>query len=91
MVFLRDDRLELDNNRSERNIKPFVIGRKNWLFANTPKDANASAIIYSIVETANEDGLNPFLYQQSIFEGFPSIDLNNQKIWTNFYPGPSFT
>ena len=52
--------LELDNNRSERSIKPFVIGRKNWMFSNTPRGATASATIYSIIETAKENGLNPF-------------------------------
>lgn len=52
IAFLDDGRLEIDNNRAERSIKPFVIGRKNWLFANTPRGARTSAIIYSIVETA---------------------------------------
>lgn len=51
-----DGRLELDNNRSERSIKPFVIGRKNWLFANSPRGAKASATIYSVIETAKENG-----------------------------------
>lgn len=45
VAFLEDGRLEIDNNRSERSIKPVVIGRKNWLFANTPRGARASAII----------------------------------------------
>jgi len=67
-AFLQDGRLELDNNRGERSIKPFVIGRKNWLFCNTPKGAKASATIYSIVETAKENDLNPFLYLQFLFE-----------------------
>ncbi len=58
--FLKDGRLEIDNNWSKRSIKPFVIGRKNWLFANTPRGAKESAMIYSIVETAKENGLNPF-------------------------------
>ena len=52
MRFLDDGRIEISNNRAERSIKPFVIGRKNWLFANTPKGALASAVIYSIIETA---------------------------------------
>jgi hypothetical protein len=59
---LLDGRLELSNNRAERSIKPFVIGRKNWLFNNTPKGTVASAMIYSIVETTKENGLNPFEY-----------------------------
>lgn len=79
-TFLRDGRLELDNNRSERSIKPFVIGRKNWMFANTPRGALASAMIYSIIETAKENGLNPFIYLTYLFETLPNLtdpkDLN---------------
>jgi hypothetical protein len=71
--FLEDGRLEIDNNRAERSIKPFVIGRKNWLFANTPRGAKTSAIIYSIVETAKENGLNPSAYLQYLFERLPEI------------------
>ena len=51
---LEDGELEIDNNSAERAIKPFVIGRKNWLFSNTAKGANSSAIIYSIIETAHK-------------------------------------
>lgn len=76
-VFLTDGRLEIDNNRSERTIKPFVIGRKNWLFANTPSGARASAIIYSVVETAKENGLDPLRYLTYIFEQLPRSDYNN--------------
>lgn len=68
VVFLEDGRLELSNNRAERSIKPFVIGRKNWLFANTPRGARASAVIYSLVETAKEAGLNPFEYFKFVLE-----------------------
>jgi transposase len=71
IVFLKDGRLELDNNRSERAIKPVVIGRKNWLFANTPKGATASAILYSLVETAKANGLSPYAYLTYLFERLP--------------------
>lgn len=54
--------LSIDNNRAERAIKPFVIGRKNWLFSKTANGANASAILYSIIETARANGLTPFDY-----------------------------
>ena len=50
--YLDDGRLSIDNNRAERAIKAFVIGRKNWLFSNTCNGAHASAILYSLVETA---------------------------------------
>jgi transposase len=72
-VFL-DGRLELSNNKAERSIKPFVIGRKNWLFSATPRGAHASSVIYSIVETAKENKLKPFEYLKYIFENAP----NNQ-------------
>lgn len=71
LVFLQDGRLELDNNRSERSIKPFVIGRKNWLFANTPSGATASAVIYSLIETAKENGLSPYPYLTYLFAQLP--------------------
>lgn len=76
--FLLDGRLEIDNNRAERSIKPFVIGRKNWLFANTPRGARASAIIYSIVETAKENGLSPYAYLKYLFDRLPNIDITDQ-------------
>jgi transposase len=75
--FLKDGRLELDNNRSERSIKPFVIGRKNWLFANSPRGARSSAIIYRIVETAKENGLNPFSYLTYLFEQLPNVKVKD--------------
>ena len=69
-VFL-DGRLELSNNRAERAVRPFAIGRKNWLFCNTPHGANASATIYSIVETAKANGLRPFHYLNFLLERLP--------------------
>jgi transposase len=75
--FLEDGRLSLDNNSSERAVKTFVIGRKNWLFANTPRGARASAIIYSIVETAKENGLNPLAYLTYLFEQLPNINTSD--------------
>lgn len=72
-AYLLDGRLEIDNNRSERAIKPFVIGRKNWLFANTPKGAQASATIYSLVETAKENRLHPFYYLTYLLETLPQL------------------
>lgn len=69
----RDGRLELSNNRAERAIRPFVIGRRNWLFSATPKGARASAIIYSMIQTAKLNGLKPFEYLQHIFETIPNV------------------
>lgn len=78
--------MDLDNNRSERSIKPFVIGRKNWLFANTSRGADASATIYSIVETAKENGLNPFNYLQYLFERLPNLDTQDEKALDELLP-----
>lgn len=79
MNILKDGRLELSNNRAERSIKPFVIGRKNWLFANTPQGAKASAVTYSIIETAKENNLIPFEYLKYLFEKMPNIDVTNSE------------
>jgi hypothetical protein len=72
-----DGRLELSNNRAERSIKPFVIGRKNWLFANTPKGAKASATLYSIIETAKENRLKVFEYLTYLFEQLPNTSTSH--------------
>lgn len=76
-AFLKDGRLELDNNRIERSVKPFVMGRKAWLFANAQAGARCSAIIYSIVETAKENGLSPFNYLTYLFEKLPNMVANS--------------
>lgn len=88
-AFLEDGRLEIDNNRSERSIKPFVIGRKNWLFSNTPKGARGSAIVYSIVETAKENGLNPYYYLQYLFEKLPNMDITDEAALDKLMPWSS--
>jgi transposase len=86
VAFLKDGRLEIDNNRSERSIKPFVIGRKNWLFSNTPRGAKASAIIYSIVESAKENGLNPYYYLRFLFEELPNVDITDKSAIDKLLP-----
>lgn len=89
VAFLEDGCLEIDNNRGERSIKPFVIGRKNWLFSNSMKGAKSSAIIYSIVETAKENGLNPFNYLKYLFEKLPNIDITNKEKLDQLLPWSS--
>lgn len=58
--YLKDGRLEISNNCAERSIKPFVIDRKNFLFANTPGGAQGSAVIFSLIQTSIENGLDPW-------------------------------
>ena len=71
MNFFLDGRLELNNNMAERAVKPFVIGRKNWMFSNTPSGAKASCVIYSIVETAKMNHLDPYEYLKYVMEKYP--------------------
>ena len=87
--FLLDGRLELSNNRAERSIKPFVIGRKNFLFCITPRGARASATTYSIVESAKENGLKPFEYLKYLFTELPNAaakDLDEFLPWSETIP-----
>ena len=60
-----------DNNATEQAIRPFVLGRKNWLFSNTPKGADASAVIYSLVESAKANNLEPYHYLRYLFTNLP--------------------
>ncbi|PAV02654.1 hypothetical protein CBG25_09575, partial [Arsenophonus sp. ENCA] len=78
MRYLEDGRLSIDNNRAERAIKPFVIGRKNWLFANTESGAHASALLYSLVESARINGLNPYDYLLALLTAlkYPDDDID---------------
>ncbi|MDE9491939.1 IS66 family transposase, partial [Xenorhabdus bovienii] len=77
--YLEDGRLSIDNNRAERAIKPFVIGRKAWLFSYTPRGAQASAILYSVIETAKANGLIPFDCLDELCQ--PAPDLEKLLPW----------
>ena len=70
-VYLERGDLEIDNNATERCIKPFAVGRKNWLFKGCVKGAEASAVIYSLIETAKSQGHNPYDYLRDIFIRLP--------------------
>ena len=69
--YIEAGHLPIDNNAAERAIRPFVIGRKNWLFSDTPKGATASAQLYSLVETAKANGQEPYAYLRHILEYLP--------------------
>ncbi|MDQ2694531.1 MAG: IS66 family transposase [Pseudomonadota bacterium] len=69
--YVEDGRLSIDNNASERDIKTVVIGRKAWLFCNTPAGARASANLYALVETAKANGLEPWAYLKGVFRDLP--------------------
>jgi len=67
-----DGRTELSNNRIENSVRPYALGRRNWLFCNTVNGANASAIVYTIIETAIANNLKPFEYLEFLLETAPA-------------------
>jgi transposase len=70
--YIEDGRLSIDNNAAENAIRPFVLGRKSWLFAGTPEGAEASALLYSLIETAKANKLEPYSYLRFLFEKLPT-------------------
>lgn len=72
--YLDDGRLEADNNRAENAIRPFVMGRKAWLFSDTPAGADASARLYSLIETAKANRIEPYAYLRKVFSELPKAD-----------------
>jgi transposase len=73
--YLLDGRIECSNLRSERSIKPFVINRKNFLFATSVPGARATAVLHSITETAKESGLDPFKYMTYVLRSSAGLDI----------------
>lgn len=74
-AYLHHGEAALSNNICERAIRPFTIGRKNWLFSNSPKGAKASAAFYSIIETSKANGLDPYKYLKLLFETMPNLSI----------------
>jgi transposase len=72
--YLDDGRLEIDNNAAENAIRPFVIGRKNWLFSDSVKGVTASANLYSLIETTKANGLEPYAYLRYLFTELPKAE-----------------
>ena len=72
--YLDDGRLAIDNNLTENAIRPFVLGRKNWLFSDTVKGVTASANLYSLIETAKANGLEPYAYLREVFSKLPAAN-----------------
>ncbi|MCB1643898.1 MAG: transposase [Pseudomonadales bacterium] len=85
IVYLQDGRLNIDNNPVENAIRPFALGRKNWLFSQSVEGAAASATLYSLIETARANGLNTYTYLKHVFTHLPQIsgpeDLDTLLPW----------
>jgi len=73
--FLEDGRIPLDTNLVENAIRPFVVGRKNWLFADTQAGARSSARLYGLIETAKANGIEPWAYLRLVFDQMPRVTL----------------
>ncbi|GLB29109.1 transposase [Lacrimispora amygdalina] len=83
--YLKDGNCSISNNLAENSIRPFTIGRKNWLFSGSPKGASASATVYSIIETAKANNLNPYKYLNFIFSELPGVQFGQHPEFLEDY------
>ena len=80
MTYLEDGHCSLSNNLSENAIRPFTVGRKNWLFSASPKGATASAIVYTIVEMAKANDLNTYKYLTYLLSQRPNDKMSDEQL-----------
>ena len=80
MNYLKDGACSLSNNLSENSIRPLVVGRKNWLFCDTPAGADASMKIYSMIETAKANELDPLKYLSFLLEHRPGAEMSDEEL-----------
>lgn len=76
--YVEDGELSIDNNIAEREIKAVVIGRKNWLFADSPEGMRANAVMYSLVQTAKANGIDPFVYLRYVIDKMPTLKSSKE-------------
>ena len=99
MRYIEDGRLDIDNNACERAIRPFAIGRKNWMFMGNERGAKAGAVFYSLIETCKANGVEPYAYLCYVLKHIPTTDklaellpynlkpiLDEKKLRLNAYP-----
>ena len=79
-TYLEDGRCSFTNNLSENAIRPFAVGRKNWLFSNSVDGANANAVVYTMVEMAKAHGLNIYRYLKFLLEHRPDKDMTDEQL-----------
>lgn len=79
-TYLEDGRCSFSNNLSENAIRPFTVGRKNWLFCDTPNGAQASAIVYTMVEMAKVNGVNVYHYLTYLLEKLPNDRMSDEEL-----------
>ena len=86
-IYLTNGLVPIDNNRAENAIRPFVVGRKNWLFNDQSEGAEVSAVLYSIIETAKANGLEPMHYLNFLFRSYRKFGPENMP-WIDLLPRP---
>jgi transposase len=89
VAYLESSYLTPDNNACENAIRPFVLGRKNWLFNKSPEGAESSCGMYSLIETAKQNGLTPLRYLTAVFEKAPLA--SSDEDWLKLLPWNIFT
>jgi len=89
IAYLNSPYLTPDNNACENAIRPFVLGRKNWLFNKSPEGAESSCGVYSLIETAKQNGIEPLKYLRELFEKTPLA--NSPEDWEKLLPWNIFT
>jgi len=89
IAYLESPHLTPDNNACENAIRPFVLGRKNWLFNKSPEGAKSSCGIYSLIESAKQNAVEPLLYLRELFERCPSAVSTDD--WNKLLPWNIFT
>jgi transposase len=85
MNYLEDGNCSISNNLSENSIRPFTVGRKNWLFSGSPRGAAASAAVYSIIESAKANDINPYKYLSFIFRELPGVQFGQDPEFLEDY------
>lgn len=80
MTYLEDGHCSISNNMSENSIRPVTVGRRNWLFCDTTDGADASMMVYSLLETARANGLNPQKYLEYLLEARPGKDMSDEEL-----------
>lgn len=86
VIYLEYGFLDIDNNFTEQRIKPFTIGRKNWLFMGNERGGEAAAVFFSLIESAKANGLNTYAYFRYIMSELPLIDLRNKAALLKLLP-----
>lgn len=80
MTYLEDSHCSISNNMSENSIRPVTVGRKNWLFCDTTDGADASMMVFSLLEITRANGINPYKYLEFLLESRPNEKMTDEQL-----------